>query len=78
MKYRVVVPKKGNVEFDTYTGMLFALRQFRNHMDHITAEEIDENGNVHAVINNAELRKIILDMDALGASSVPYAEPKDT
>lgn len=80
MTYRVVIPKRGSVEFKNYQAMLDSLRRYRNLLDNsgFCVEELDDEGNVHAIISNKELRIIVAEMEGLGALSVPGISQKDT
>jgi len=65
MTVRLVIPNKGQVEFEDYQEAIFALRPYRNNLDGIYLQELNDDGSLHAQLDNAELRKIILEMDAL-------------
>jgi hypothetical protein len=70
MIFRLVIPNKGQVEFDDYQQAIFALRPFRNNLDGIYLQELEEDGSLHAQLDNVELRKIVLEMDALSLLTV--------
>lgn len=73
MSYVLRAPNGKGLEFEEYKDAIFALRPFRTALDGIVLEETDEDGNVLAVIENKELRQIVLQLDAIafGTGSFP-------
>lgn len=78
MKYRLVIPDKGYVDFDDYQAMLLALLPYRNQLDHLRMDEINDDGSVRATLNNHDLRQIVFQMDAIPNLSLLSKEQKDT
>ena len=78
MRYILNIPNRGRIEFPEYKDAIFALGFHRAGIDHITMDEVDDEGNVVGHLGNEELRKVVADLDALAAGTVLLGKPGRT
>lgn len=76
MAFKLNIPGHKPRLFDTYQEVLSAL--YGKSTDHMTLDELNEDGSVRVHLNSEELRNVVLDLDAISPLTVLWGKSKRT
>lgn len=76
MTYRLNIPGHRPRRFESYSEVLAAL--YGKSTDHMTLDELNEDGSVRVTLNSDELRNVVQDLDAISPSTVLWTKTKRT